>query len=202
MYSVLKIEPKGNRILVTLDNDISFMLYKGEIRKYHIAENSVIDEGTYLEIFDILYKRARERALYILDDNYKTVKQIREKLQNGYYPESIINRVISYLEEYGLIDDFRYALLYIDYKSAVKSKKQLIQELYVKGIEKEIIVRALEESGYEEEDSLSKVIEKKISKYDLRKQKDIQKFYRYLVSKGYYYSDIKKVLSKYIEEMY
>ena len=198
MYSVLKIEPKGNRILVTLDNDISFMLYKGEIRKYHIVENSVIDEETYLEIIEILYKRARERALYILDDNYKTVKQIREKLQNGYYPENIVKRVIAYLKEYGLVDDFRYAMLYIDYKSAVKSKKQLIQDLYVKGIEKEIIERAFEESGYTEEDSLRKVIEKKISKYDLGEQKEIQKFYRYLVGKGYHYGDIKKVLSKYI----
>ena len=72
MYTVVKTIPKGSRIQITLDNGISFILYKGEVRRYKISENATIDEKSYNEIWDILYKRARERALYILDDGYKT----------------------------------------------------------------------------------------------------------------------------------
>lgn len=202
MYRVLKTEQKGNRILVSLENEISFMLYKGEIRKYNISEDVVISETEYLEILKILYKRARERALYILDDNYKTEKQIRDKLKSGYYPEKIINRVVEYLSEYGLINDLRYSVLYIDYKSNSRSKRQIIQDLYLKGVDKEIIENAFDESDYSEEASLNKMIEKKITKYDLKEPKEVQKLYRYLIGKGYQYGEVKKALSAYIDDIY
>lgn len=202
MYKILKIEPKGSRMLVFLDNNISFLLYKGEIRKFNIVEEAFIEEAVYLEIIELLYKRARERALYLLDDSYKTEQQIQDKLKAGCYPEEIIHKVIEYLKEYGLIDDLRYCKLYIDYKSSSKSKKKLIQDLYMKGVQKNIIEQAFLESDYVEEDSLGKVIEKRISRYDLENPKDIQKLYRYLIGKGYQYGDVKIALSKYIENIY
>lgn len=201
MYKVLKIEAKGTRMLISLDNNISFLLYKGEMRKFNIVEEDFIEEAIYLEIIEVLYKRARERALYLLDDSYKTEQQIRDKLKAGYYPEEIIRRVIEYLKEYGLIDDLRYCRLYIDYKSMSKSKKQIIQDLYIKGVQKNTIEQAFLESDYVEEDSLRKVIEKRLSRYDLENSKDVQKFYRYLIGKGYPYGDVRKALSKYIENI-
>ena len=135
MHKVLKTIPKGNRTQVFVDNS-SFLLYKGEMRKYHIEPDMELEDETYREILEVLYKRAKERALYLLDDSYKTEKQIRDTLKGGCYPESIINNVIIYLTEYGLVDDLRYAKLYIEYKSSSKSKKQIVQDLYVKGIQK------------------------------------------------------------------
>ena len=99
MYTVMKLEPKGNRLHVYLDNDIDFLLYKSEVRKLNLEESVNIEETQYQIIIDILYKRARERALYILDDAYKTKKQIVDKLKAGCYPEFIIDRVIEYLTE-------------------------------------------------------------------------------------------------------
>lgn len=198
MYTVVKVIPKGSRMQVTLDNGISFILYKGEIRRYNISENTVIDEKSYNEIWEILYKRARERALYILDDGYKTQKQIYDKLKSGNYPEEIIQSVISYLLEYDLIDDLRYASLYIEYKSESKSKRQIVQDLMTKGIKKDVIDKAFEEGNYTDEYSLNKVLEKRIKRYNLEEQKEVQKLYRYLVGKGYQYSDIKLALSRYL----
>ena len=131
MHKVLKTIPKGNRTQVFVDDNNSFLLYKGEMRKYHIEPDMELEDETYREILEVLYKRAKERALYLLDDSYKTEKQIRDKLKGGCYPESIINNVIIYLTEYGLVDDLRYAKLYIEYKSSSKSKKQIVQDLYV-----------------------------------------------------------------------
>lgn len=185
---------------VYIDEDISFLLYKGEVKKFHLKENDMISEDTYDEILELLYKRARERALYILDSSYKTESQIREKLRDGFYPTKIIDRVIDYLIHYDLINDKRYAAMYIEFKASSRSKKQIVQDLYVKGVAREIIDSAFEESDYSNEDSLSKIIEKKISRYNLNEQSDIQKFYRYLVGKGYGYNDVKRALSRYISE--
>ena len=178
MYTVVKTIPKGSRIQITLDNGISFILYKGEVRRYKISENATIDEKSYNEIWDILYKRARERALYILDDGYKTKKQIYDKLKSGNYPEDIIQSVISYLLEYNLIDDLRYAGLYIEYKSESKSKRQIVQD-------------------YTDEHSLNKILEKRIKRYNLEEPKELQKLYRYLVGKGYNYNDVKSAVRQY-----
>ena len=195
MYTVMKLEPKGNRLHVYLDNDINFLLYKSEIRKLNLEENVKIEETKYQIIIDILYKRARERALYILDTAYKTEKQIVDKLKTGCYPEFIIDRVIEYLTKYDLINDYRYASMYIDFKAASKSKRQIVQDLYSRGVLKEVIDSAFENSEFTEKDSLNKIIEKRKGRYDLTNQKDIERFYRYLVGKGYSYQDVKRALS-------
>ena len=195
MYTVMKLEPKGNRLHVYLDNDIDFLLYKSEVRKLNLEESVNIEETQYQIIIDILYKRARERALYILDDAYKTKKQIVDKLKAGCYPEFIIDRVIEYLTEYDLINDYRYASMYIDFKADSKSKRQITQDLYSKGVLKEIIDSAFENSDFTDEDSLNKIIEKRKGRYDLTNQKDIERFYRYLVGEGYAYHDVKRALS-------
>lgn len=198
MKIVTKLEAYNSRIKVYIDEELFFLLYKGEVRKFHLKENESISDDTYDKILELLYKRARERALYILDNSYKTENQIREKLRKGLYPELIIDKVIDYLVEYSLIDDKRYASMYIEYKSSSRSKKQIVQDLYAKGISGNIIDIAFEESNYSDEESLNKIIDKKITKYNLDNQQELQKLYRYLIGKGYSYNDVKKALSRYI----
>lgn len=200
MYTVKKLESKGSRIHVYLDNNVDFLLYKGEIKKFSIQDGTCIDEKQYQSIMETLYKRARERALYILDDAYKTKKQIIDKLKSGLYPTYIIDKVIDYLSEYDLINDNKYAAMYIDYKSDSKSKKQIIQDLYSKGVSKDIIDSAFENIDFSDDNSLRKIIEKRLNKYNLKEKKDLEKFYRYLVGKGYSFSDIKKALCDFSDE--
>ncbi len=197
MYRVIGLKENGKKIQVITDQEIKFQLYKGEIKKYHIYEGCTLDGDMLALITELLYKRARERALYILDRSYKTKKQIVDKLKNNMYPDCIIRKVTDYLEEYQLIDDNRFAIMYIDYKSGTRSKKQIVQDLYQKGISREIIEKAFENSGYTDKKSLEKLLEKKISKYDLAQTKDLQKLYCYLVQKGYQYGEIKEAIEKY-----
>lgn len=197
MYKVVRLELKGNRWHVFLDNDVNFLLYKGELKRLKLQEDSYINENQYETIIEILYKRARERALYLLDDAYKTKKQIVDKLKSGLYPEFVIDRVVEYLLKYDLVNDFRYATLYIDYKRSSKSRRKIIQDLHSKGIEKSIIDAAFEEVEFSDKDSLKKVIDKRISRYSLNERKDVEKLYRYLLGKGYHYEDVKNALSQY-----
>lgn len=197
MYTVMKLEPKGNRWHVYLDNDIDFLLYKSEVRKLNLVQDARIEEKQYEIIVDTLYKRARERALYLLDDAYKTKKQIIDKLKSGCYPDFIIDKVVEYLIDYDLINDDRYASMYIDFKASSKSKRQIVQDLYLKGLSKETIDSAFENSDFSEADSLKKIIEKRKCRYDLTNPKDIEKFYRFLIGKGYAYNDVRRALSLY-----
>ena len=197
---VTKLEPFGSRVKIYINNDFAFVLYKGEISKYGLKEGQEIPSNTYSVIMNKLFDRGKERALYMLDKSYKTKRYIMDKLKAGLYPEGIIDKVVAFLEEINLINDLRYAEMYIDYKRASKSKKQIVQDLYVKGVDKKLIDQAFEESDFSDKDSLKKYIEKRKNKYDLTDRKDIQKFYSYLVSKGYSYGDVKDALREYIDE--
>lgn len=196
---ITRLEPYNSRIKVYIDNQLVFLLYKGEIKKLNLLENEEITDETLDKIYGILYNRAKERALYILDNAYKTEKQIVDKLKSGFYPDAIIDKVIAYLKEYGLVNDARFATLYIDYKSSSKSKKQIVQDLLTKGVSRDLIDLALEKSDFSDESSINKVIEKRINRYDLSDKKSVQKLYMYLIGKGYSYGDIRKSLSKYVE---
>ncbi|MBR3173589.1 MAG: regulatory protein RecX [Eubacterium sp.] len=197
---VTKLEPFGSRVKIYINNDFAFVLYKGEISKYGLKEGQEIPSNTYSVIMNKLFDRGKERALYMLDKSYKTKRYVMDKLKAGLYPESIIDKVVSFLEEINLINDLRYAEMYIDYKRGSKSKKQIVQDLYVKGVDKKLIDQAFEESDFSDTESLKKYIEKRKNKYDLGDRKDIQKFYSYLVSKGYSYGDVKDALRDYIDE--
>ena len=197
---ITKLEPFGSRVKIYINNDFAFVLYKGEISKYGLKEGKEIPSNTYSVIMNKLFDRGKERALYMLDKSYKTKRYVMDKLKAGLYPENIIDKVVVFLEEINLINDLRYAEMYIDYKRASKSKKQIVQDLYVKGVDKKLIDQALEESDFSDKESLNKYIEKRKNKYDLTDRKDIQKFYSYLVSKGYSYGDVKDALRDYIDE--
>lgn len=195
---ITRLEPFNNRVKIYIDEQFAFLLYKGETKKLNLSENSEISQDTISKIYDILYNRGKERALYILDNSLKTEKQIREKLQQGLYPELIVEKVVTYLKEYGLINDARFATLYMDYKFSSKSKKQIFQDLILKGVSKDIIEFAFESCNYSDEYSIKKLLDKRISKYDLNDPKSVQKLYMYLISKGYSYGDVKKSLSEYV----
>lgn len=197
---ITKLEPFGSRVKIYINNDFAFVLYKGEISKYGLKEGQEIPSNTYSVIMNKLFDRGKERALYMLDKSYKTKRYVMDKLKAGLYPESIIDKVVSFLEEINLINDLRYAEMYIDYKRGSKSKKQIVQDLYVKGVDKKLIDQAFEDSDFTDTESLKKYIEKRKNKYDLSDRKDIQKFYSYLVSKGYSYGDVKDALKDYIDE--
>lgn len=59
MMTVTKIEPLSKtRYKVYLDGQFAFTLYKGELFRYHIAEESVIEDDIYDSLQQIITKRA------------------------------------------------------------------------------------------------------------------------------------------------
>lgn len=63
MMTVTKIEPLSKtRYKVYLDGQFAFTLYKGELSRYHIAEESVSEDDIYDSLQQIITKRAKLRA--------------------------------------------------------------------------------------------------------------------------------------------
>lgn len=169
---------------------MEILLSYKELKRNHCDQGNVLDDEQWDKLIAHLIFRGKERALYLLDRSERTEKQIRDKLIGGLYPAIVIEAVLEYLKEYRMIDDYRYACHYVEYKRQKKSKRQISQDLFIKGISKENIERAFSDTQFSNDDSLSAIIQKKIQRYDLNDPKDRRKFYQFLLGKGYSYSEI------------
>ena len=103
MMTVTKIEPLSKtRYKVYLDGQFAFTLYKGELSRYHIAEESVIEDDIYDSLRLIVIKRAKLRAMHLLSDMGRTESQLRTKLKQGGYAEDAVEAAIRYVKSFRL----------------------------------------------------------------------------------------------------
>jgi len=194
---VTHIEPltKG-KSKIYIDEMLAFALFKGEMSRYNIETGSELSKKDYDEIREtIILKRAKSRALYLLGSMERTEDQLRSKLRQNFYPEDIILQVVDYVKSYHYVDDERYVKYFIDYKSASKSKAQIMNLLMQKGVSKELIEDELNKL---DENSEIQLIEKFVNKkrIDLQciSRVEKQKLYAQLLRKGFKSQDISRIL--------
>jgi len=195
---VTKIEPvTKTKFKVYLDDKFAFVLYKGELLRYKLQEDKEVSEIIYEEIIqEVLVKRAKLRAMHLLNQMDRTENQLRTKLRNDQYPEVAIESAMRYVESFGYIGDAGYAKRFVNSKQSVKSKREIAMLLKQKGVSDEYIQNAIEESYEEEEEikAIRKLAAKK--KYDPETSTEIEKkrIFEYLLRKGFRYEDIRQVI--------
>ena len=202
MY-ITKIEStKGKRYKVFGNEEFLFALYFKELKNYGINECIEVEDSIINKIKDeLIFKRAKERALYLLERKAFSVSMMQDKLYNNDYPEEIVEQVISFLKEYRYLDDTAYVQMYINTYSNKKSRKQITYDLWKKGIDKSVIEAYFESFSYSEDACFQRQFEKYIKGKDLNDWRIRQKIFRYFYGKGFSTSTIEKYLMKTCEKM-
>ena len=146
------------------------------------------------------FRRARERALYLLDERDYGYVEMFKKLENN-YSEDICYEVVNDLARLGLIDDRRYAQKCAEYFLTRKlwGKYRAREEMRRRGIPSELIDEALEEYDEGSDDRLRELIEKKYAR-KLADENGVNKVKAALARQGFSYDEIKRVLAEYEEE--
>lgn len=189
-----------SRYRVYLDGQFAFILYKGEIRQFHIKEGQELSEESYQHIItQILPRRAKLRSMNLLQSKDYTRKQLEDKLRQGEYPQECIEEAVAYMESYGYVDDERYARDYIEYHIQSRSRNRIEMDLIRKGISKEIIQKAfgaLEELGVEQDEMklIIELLRKKKYSADTATKQEQQKMYGFLYRKGFHSDVISRAL--------
>ncbi|MGN0335250.1 MAG: regulatory protein RecX [Lachnospiraceae bacterium] len=140
-------------------------------------------------------RRAKLRALRLLEAMDRTEANLREKLQSAGFGSQAVETAIAYVKSYGYLDDERYVRVYIESKSRTKSRRQIEMELiYKKGIDKALVDKGFETAETADPvDVIEKYLKKrKIDPYDCDYEQK-QKFYAYMLRKGFQLEDLKKV---------
>ena len=176
---------------IFLDGEFAFVLYKGELRLYHILKDGELSEAEYEEIMGtVLPKRAKKRCLMLLQKKDYTEEELRRKLREGEYPASCIDEAIEYVKSYHYVDDYRYCTSYISCYGDKWSKQQIMTKLLTKGVDKNCILMAYEEASGKgdvasEEELIYETLKKKHFDVSTSDMKARQKMYRHLLYKGF-----------------
>ena len=189
-----------SRVKVYIDEQFAFVLYKGELRSMGLKQNSAITEHQLFQITsEILPKRAKKRAMNLLQKRQYTEKQLRDKLKQGLYQEEVIDDAVEYVKSFHYIDDLRFASDYILYYSEYRSRGRIENDLIKKGIDKEVILKAYalteeKDNLTDEQDLIRKELEKKHFHIDEADFAQKQKIIGYLYRKGFRLENIRNVM--------
>lgn len=174
-----------------------FVLYKGEVSRYHIEEDKDLSMETYREILEeVLIKRAKLRTLRLLEQGDRTKKGLENKLEQNGYPPEAVEEAIAYAESFHYIDDKRYAVNYIQNQRGCKGRARIMMELRNKGVSQEDIDFAFQETeeGADTRERIRELIRKKRKSQGTMEEKERQKLYGFLMRRGFASSDILSVL--------
>ena len=194
MVAVTSIEQlSGGRRRVHLDNGEVWVLYVGELRTNRLSEGASIPEDQYDRIRrEVLGKRAKLRAMHLLERLDRTEQQLRSKLIAAEYPPDLIDEAIDYVRSYHYLDDARYADCYVRVHGTTKSQGMLRMELQRKGVASDTIDRTL--AAQEDERDESAMIRELMQKRHFDPQNadaaERRRMYAYLQRRGFRGSDI------------
>ena len=199
--TVTAVEPyTKTKYKVSIDGKFAFVLYKGELSRFHIRKGEELSEETQQKIYsDVLLKRAKLRALHLLSDMDRTENALREKLRLGLYPQEIIDAAVEYVRSFGYLNDARYAENFVRSRQGMKSRREIRAQLLQKGVPSEMIEDAFEACGEEggEADAIRRLLEKKRFDPVCADEREIQRLYGYLARKGFSYETVRQVIQNY-----
>jgi len=195
-------ELSKTRNKVYIEQEFAFVLYKGELRLYHIREGEEISEENYRTIMEkVLPKRAKLRAMNLLKSREYTTMQLRTKLEQGGYPKAVVEEALSYVASFHYIDDLRYAVSFITCNETNRSHRRIEQDLQARGIPRETIEKAWrkweEEGGSQNELAMiQKLLEKRHYVAEQADYKERQRTCAFLMRKGFSGELIRKAMSE------
>lgn len=194
-------ELSRSRSRIYVDDSFAFVLYKGELHLYGIREGEELSRETFRKITEeVLGQRATRRCMELLKSRPYTEKQLRDKLIQGEYPASCIEKALAYVKSYGYVDDARYVQAYIISAQEKKSRRAMEADLLRRGVDAELIreafLRQEEQGELEDEEELARRWLKK-RRFDVQNadRATIQKTAAFLYRKGIGAETIRKVLS-------
>ena len=195
---------KGSTYEAELDDGRKLYLHADIITDFGIRAGMETDRETLRKIiYASNFRRAYQRALYLLDYRDYTYSEMYGKLVENYKSGPLCTAVMKKLTEHGFIDDVRYAermarkLVEIKHYGYRRCKRELMQ----KGLSEFIAEDALAPYGEAFEENLMELLKTKHSRYltDREDRKTIEKVKSALVRYGYDFTEINRAVKEYFE---
>lgn len=192
---------KQDKIHISVDGEYSFTVDEAYFLSMGIYNGKEVDDNELEEIKQIVsVRRAYNYAVTLLSRRDHSERELTTKLSQKGYADGA-DEAIARLRDGGYVSDERFARLYVRELQTLKryGKRRIEQELYRKGIDREIIREVLDETEFEQ-DELVSLIERKYGRY-LCDEKGVQKTVNGLLRMGYSYGEIRDALKQINENL-
>ena len=204
MKIVSVVRYKGSTYEAELDDGRKLYLHADIITDFGIRAGMETDRDELRKIvYASNFRRAYQRALYLLDYRDYTYSEMLGKLVENYKSEPLCTAVMKRLTEHGFIDDVRYAermarkLVEIKHFGRRRCKRELMQKGINEFIAEDAIALYSEAFG----ENLAELLKNKYSRYltDREDRKSIEKAKSALVRYGYDFTEINRAVKEYFE---
>ena len=192
--TLLKQKGKSEEYYIELDGEKKGVIQLETIYKHHLKEGKELDE----QEFNIIKEESDRltcfsKALAYISSRLKTEKQMKEYLLAKGYSYNVTSEAIKKLKEYGYLNDEYYAKTFAEIAGKNKGKKYIKQQLYIKGVKSEVVDN-LELD--DDDESCKQVCQKWLKGKTLPlEQKNKEKLYRFLLSRGFEFETIKHTMN-------
>lgn len=189
----------GNKLKAVLSDGSSVYIDAETAARYHLNAGEEYDLELFEEILsNSRYNTAKNRALNILGYRARSEKELFDRLCEK-TDEDTAAAVVDKMRDIGLVND--RALLCDKLQNLLVIKKygirRAINELSLKGFEREDIEQAIEDMEYDEYSSLCELIDAKyadeLCDCDIKTR---QRVIAALLRRGFSYDDIKSAISE------
>jgi regulatory protein len=181
------------RVNIFIDGAYAFSLAEITAAWLKIGQELTPEDIARLDAEDAVEK-AKQSAYRYLSYRPRSTAEVRENLLKKEYDETIVEQVLTRLTELNLLNDQEFARFWIEQRETFKPRSQMAlrQELYQKGISREIIDAAV--AGVDELAAAQKAAENKAQRWiQLPKETFFTKMSGFLQRRGFDYAITKTV---------
>ncbi len=165
------------------------------VMKERLKVGAEVDQKSLADIILSSDKiEATEKAVEYCSKALKTKRQVKDYLLKKGYSEDIVWQIIDKLKEYNLINDQEYAKRYLEGTSKKQGKRLAEYKLMMKGVKKDDVNAVYDELEIPSAENAKQVALKYMKNKENTKE-NLQKTYRYLISRGFSYDDASYALS-------
>jgi len=158
---------------------------------------------------DTLYQKLLGFALHYVSIRLRSEKEIREyilkKIRQWGLSQSLGQQILTRLEELGYVDDLKFSQAFISARNQFRPKGKflLVRELKLKGVEEDIIKKALDYTLTSLEDAPTQmVLARRAAEKKLRgltgysRQECRDKLYSFLLRRGFDHDTIRNLIDE------
>jgi len=202
--SVQKRNP--HRRSIFLDGQFAFGLDEQIVAEYNLQVGSDLDDATLLHILQKEETlKAKEAALCYLGVRARSRKEIVDRLTQKGYDKDIVALVAEDLERVGLVNDLEFSRAWVKerLRARPRGRRMLKQELWQKGIPKEMAEKAIQEAFEEvsERELAKELVRRRLDRYqNLEKKKAERRMADFLLRRGFDWEAVKEALTEVWEE--
>lgn len=187
---------KKDKIHIYVDGEYKMTVDEAFWLSQGIPEKGEIDEDELAELeSSVMQRRAFNKALDILAQREHCHREVITKLMQRGYSREVAEEATDRLSEYGYLDDERFARLYAKELKEKKKygKARIKQELFRKGIDRDIIDTVLSETDENSEEEIKELLLKKYPAFS-SDEKIRNRAINALIRYGYPIGEIKKAM--------